>query len=221
MATLDVLYPEIVPEVMGCPSPMIDHAIRRAAAEFCEKSTAWREALPNITLTDGVAEYDLDLPADSRLVVIRDKEVRLNGNVLNPITNPADMNPTRTGIPSHYAQRSHSAIILWPTPNSADGAVLTIYATLAPSHSAATLPDILVDRYYEAIAEGAKAILKRMPNQPWSDAARAADHYQLFKTKTAEARIEWEFGIVAGSLTVKPRNFGGVPLKRNYLKEIV
>lgn len=219
MAALDNLYPLIVAEVMGCPSITIDSAILRAAVEFCEKSTAWRELLNPITLQDGVAEYPLPIPSDARLVVIREREVRLNGQVLTPVMNPALLSPTATGVPTHYAQRGHDVLILYPIPSSADGMTLTVFAVLAPKLSASTLPDILADRYYEAISEGAKAILKRMPNQPWSDPARAADHYRLFQTKTAEARIEFEHGLVAGSLTVKPRPFGGVPIRRNYYKD--
>jgi len=221
MAALETFYPMIAPEVLGCPSIAIDSAIIRAAAEFCEKSTAWREMLASMTLIDGIAQYALTLPADSRLVVIREREVRLNGQVLTPVSNPALLSPTATGVPTHYAQRGHDVLILYPIPSSADGMTLTVFAVLAPKLSASTLPDILADRYYEAISEGAKAILKRMPNQPWSDPARAADHYALFKTKTAEARIDFEYGLVAGSLTVKPRPFGGVATRHNHFKDIV
>lgn len=219
MAALSALHPLVAPEVMGCPSVVIESAVLRAAIEFCEKSTAWREPLDPITLQDGVAEYALPIPADARLVVIREREARLNGQILNPVTNPALLSTTATGVPSHYAQRGHDSVILYPIPSSADGMTLTLFAVLAPKLSATTLPDILADRYYEAISEGAKGILKRMPNQPWSDAARAADHYRLFQTKTAEARIEFEHGLVAGSLTVKPRPFGGVPIRRNFYKD--
>ena len=219
MAAFSAFYPMVAPDVMGCPSIVMDSAILRAAIEFCEKSTAWRQMLASMTLIDGIAQYALTLPADSRLVVIREREVRLNGQVLTPVSNPALLSPTATGVPTHYAQRGHDVLILYPIPSSADGMTLTVFAVLAPKLSATTLPDILADRYYEAISEGAKAILKRMPNQPWSDAARAADHYRLFQTKTAEARIEFEYGLVAGSMTVKPRPFGGVPIRRNYYKD--
>jgi len=207
---MEALYPLIVPEVMGCPSIAIDSAIIRAAAEFCEKSTAWREQLAPITVQDGTAEYALTLPAGSRLVVIRKGEAKLNGKALDTIQNAADIRPERTGVPSSYAQRGHGAVILYPTPANATGQILAIYAVLAPTLTATSLPSLLLDRYYEAISEGAKAILKRMPNQPWGDPARAADHYRLFQVKTAEARIEQEHGLVAGNLTVKPRAFGGV-----------
>ena len=217
---MDALYPLIAPEVLGCPSIAIDNAIVRAAAEFCEKSTAWREQLPDITVTDGVAEYALTLPAGSRLVVIREREAKLNGKPLLPMQNAAQIRPEQVGIPSQYAQRGHGAVILYPTPANATGQVLSIYAVLAPTLTATSLPAVLVDRYYEAISEGAKAILKRMPNQPWSDPARAADHYRLFQVKTAEARIDFEHGLVAGSITVKPRVFGGI-VRRNYTREIV
>lgn len=220
MASIETLHPLVAPEVLGCPSITIDSAILRAAIEFCEKSTAWRELLDPITVVDGTAEYALPIPTDARLVVIREKEVRLNGVMLEPIKNAAEMNPTKAGTPSHYAQRSHDALILYPSPLGIGTQTLTVFAVLAPKLTATALPDILVDRYYEAISEGAKAILKRMPNQPWSDPARAADHYRLFQVKTAEARIDFEHGLVAGSLSVKPRVFGGI-VRRNYTREIV
>lgn len=65
---------------------------------------------------DGTAGYALPIPTDARLVVIREKEVRLNGVMLEPIKNAAEMNPTKAGTPSHYAQRSHDALILYPSP---------------------------------------------------------------------------------------------------------
>ena len=70
MASIETLHPLVAPEVLGCPSITIDSAILRAAIEFCEKSTAWRELLDPITVVDGTAEYALTIPADARLVAL-------------------------------------------------------------------------------------------------------------------------------------------------------
>lgn len=207
MAAFSAIYPMVAPEVMGCPGIIMDSAILRATIEFCEKSTAWRQALPPLALVDGVAEYPLVLPDDSRLVVIREREVKLGGLPLHPIGDPALLY-SQSGTPTRYAQRGFNSLILWPTPSGVSGRMVTVFAVLAPKLSATSIPDVIADRYYEAVAEGAKAILKRMPNQPWGDPGRAADHHQAFSIKTAEARIEQESGLVAGSLTVRPRRFG-------------
>ena len=208
MAEFSSLYPLIAPEVLGCPGIVMDSAILRASIEFCERSTAWRQPLQPLTLADGVAEYPLIFPDGARLVVIRQGEVKLGNVALLPIKDPS-LIFSQSGTPTRYAQRGFDSLILWPTPAGVSGRQVTVFAVLAPKLSAATIPDVLADRYCEAVAEGAKAILKRMPNQPWGDPASAADHRQAFINKAAEARIEQENGLVAGSLTVKPRRFGG------------
>lgn len=209
MASHESLYPLITIEAMGCPAMAIDTAINRAAAEFCAGSLAWQEDLDAIYLSNGVAEYDLDLPRGSQLVVIRAGEVKIGGRALIAHMAPERIDPSVTGNPSHYYQRGYGSIALYPKPADSAGQMLTVRAVLKPTLTTTTLPDVLVDRYYEAIAEGAKAILKRIPNQPWSDPAGAGPAYQLFKQKTAEARISSEHGNVAGSMKVRPRRYGG------------
>ena len=208
MTTHDVFYPLILAEAPGCPLMTVKTMINRAAAEFCDKSLAWQSDLDPIPLVSNVSEYALTLPADSQLVVIREGEIKLNGKRLTAIHTPEAIDPAVTGTPSHYAQRTFTEVLLYPKPVDVSGLLLTVRAVLKPTLTAATLPDVIANRYYEAITEGAKAFLKRMPNQPWSDPAGAATAYQLFGIKTAEARISAEMGNVAGSMTMKPRLYG-------------
>lgn len=203
----DALYPLILAEVPGCPLMTVKTALNRAAADFCTGSLAWQEDLDPIFVAAGIAEYDLDVPAGSQLVVIREGEVKLNGRKLLPIKAPAAIDPAVTGLPSHYAQRDYGALLLYPKPTEAAGS-LTVRAVLKPTLTATTLPDILIDRYYEAVTEGAKAFLKRMPNQPWTDPPGAATAYALHSRRTAEARVSAEMGLVAGSMQMKPRAYG-------------
>lgn len=205
MAQHDALYPLILAETPGCPLPMVRTAINRAAADFCTNSLAWQADLSVIPVTAGVAQYSLLLPDDADLVVIREGAARLSGRKLKSLDYSLIV-PGVTGLPTHIAQASYGAVVLYPEPT--DSAVLTIRATLKPTITALSLPEDLVSRYHEAISEGAKAILKRMPNQPWSDPQGAATAYALHTKRTAEARISVEMGRMGGSMQMKPRAYG-------------
>lgn len=206
MATHDALYPLVLAETPGCPLPMVRTAINRAAADFCTGSLAWQLPLSPIPVTPNVAQYSLLLPDGAALVVIREGAAKLNGRALKHVADANQINPDVTGLPSHLAQDGYGAVALYPKP--VEAGVLTIRAVLKPTLTAYSLPDMLVDRYHEAVAEGAKAILKRMPNQPWSDPQGAATAYALHIKRTADARISSEMGHLAGSMQMKPRAYG-------------
>lgn len=206
MAKHEALFPLILVELPGCPDLTIRTAINRAAIEFCRKSKAWIEPLDPVGLTPGQAEYEIDLPAGSALVVI--EEARIGDRVLTPAIE-AQIHGSwgrGDGDPTSYACRTNGLLLLDKRPVERGAVSLT--AALSPTLSATSLPDLLVDRHYEAICEGAKAILKRIPGQAWSDPAGAAAAYSLFADKTAEARIHVEHGFARGSMRVTARAFG-------------
>lgn len=207
MARHDELYPLVLLEAPGCPLPIMNMAINRAAREFCEKSRVWQEWLDDVTASPGVYRYDIDVPRDSSVVVLN--TVRCGRRALTP---EHDNRASRQwgvvdGEPLAYAVTPGRAeIIIDPVPVAVE--TISINAALQPTLTAAALPDVVVQFHFEAVAEGAKAILKRMPNRPWSDPAGAAIAEQIFSQKAAEARIEAEYGRVVGSMRATPRAFG-------------
>lgn len=204
------LYPLLLPFVPGCPYPTVDLAISRAAGELCEQSRAWEEALSPIALSEGVEAYEIDLPSDSVLVCVRN--VQLNGRDLH--VNPswpalvASSSTLAHATPSHYAMRGNELVVRpIPSPEAAGG-VVTLVATLKPSISATSLPDVLVSEHMAAVCEGAKSFLKEMTGAAWFDPSGAAMANQRFRDAIARARISVEHGRAAGSLSVAPRHFG-------------
>ena len=207
MAAHESLYPLIVPEVLGCPTPTIDSAINRAAADFCRRSGVWRADLDPVVLVADQWRYTLTLPADAVLVSI--DAARAGLRLLGPVSDPHGVLPwgQEPGEPTRYAlSADESAILVHPAPVAAGS--LSVSVVLAPTLGAATLPDLLVNRYYEGVAEGAKAILRRMPGQPWTDVNAAQLAALTARQKADEARVEREWG-AARSLSVTPRAFGG------------
>lgn len=206
MASHDSLYPLILAEATGCPLATVRTAMNRAAAAFCSASRAWTVALDPMFLRVGASEYELELPDGAQLVVITD--ARVGDRRLVPAQGGASQPGwgEESGEPTHFAHPQPTLLRLNRKPIEA--ATLSLTAALAPTLLAETLPDDIVNRYYEALTEGTKAILKRIPGQPWTDMAGAGIAQQLCNKLTAEARIERDSGFAVGSMTVTPRAFG-------------
>lgn len=208
MADHSAFYPMIAPDVLGCPSITIDSAINRAAIEFCGKALVWQDALTVVVLSPGVWSYALTLPAQSQLVVLQ--SVKLGTRELAAVADARGQIPwgEADGEPMRYALLADfGQILVDPAPLEASS--LTLRAALAPKLTATSLPDLLADRHFEAIAAGAKAILMRMPEKSWTNFQASQFYEGEFKERTSKARIEAEYGRVVGSLSATPRRFGG------------
>lgn len=206
MAKHDDFYSLMLAEMPGCPLVMVKSALTRSALDFCRLSMAWQEDLDPIQVKAGVAQYELDLPSGALLVVVT--EARIGSVALATVSKPEADRWRDEGQPFAYSMPSHTVMELYPQPHEDGTDPLVVQVALSPTLDATTLPDILAERYFEAVAEGAKAILKRMPNQPWTDIQGAVFAQQISAVRTAEARIEREFGRVRGDMAVTPRAFG-------------
>ena len=62
LVTLDKWIPDIRPMVPECPTPVIEHHVRRAIIEACERARLWRENLPEIRILRDQTIYELHTP---------------------------------------------------------------------------------------------------------------------------------------------------------------
>ena len=206
MAKHEVLYPLVQGEMPGCPSPLLRSAFNRAAAELCQRGLVWQETLDAFWLQPGEWRYALELPAGSRVVVVR--SVKKGATELWPVNDGRGRYPwgQHSGEPLRYALLGGwREIGVDPVPVASEAVTLTV--ALAPAIEAATLPDGLVERYGETLAEGVKAQLKRMNGQTWTDLAGAELSRHLFAVQVDAARVEQAYGYTCGTLRVTPRCF--------------
>lgn len=211
MALHEAFYPLILPAVAQCPLMTVDLAINRVAHEFCRDSRAWEVDLDPIVLSDGMDRYDLFLPTGAVLVCVQ--RLSLDNRDLQPMQSLRSLGSVPlSGTPYHFAHTTdygQHQVVLHPVPDdSVAGSMVVPTCTLAPTFNATTLPDALVYRYADAIAEGTKAHLKAMSGTAWFDPAGAQAAIQLFMQRKAEGRIHTETGFVAGSVRTTARAFG-------------
>jgi hypothetical protein len=175
--TLAQFYPFIEPEVMGCPYPTIDHHLRLALREFCDRTKVWQEWADALTLDGTTNTFDADLASGAELVSVR--RALLDGDDLKLLSAtglPADWqdsNPTELCEPTlvHFETEQ---FMLFPMPTS--GQVLRVQQAMRPSITATQVGDILFTRWANEVACGCKARLMRMILQPWANATLAGSY---------------------------------------------
>lgn len=200
---VEAFFPMVLPDVIGCPDPMLQQQIVLAAHHFCTETGVWDEIQDPIKLQAGVTDYEIDAPSKEAYVA-RVTGVWLNNLKLEPeqMKNPKVEGVKPTG---YHAARARGAITLNGSPLAGD--ILVVHAVYAPSLQSKNLPDFLVERYADAIASGAKHRLMAMPGKDWSNPAIAQFYGNQYDNALTDARIEMERGSVPGSLRVKPRPF--------------
>lgn len=186
MAAWADFHPHVLVYVPGCPDPLVEQELRRAAAEFFTRSLAWMEWLPEIVTTADERTYNLVLPAGAEIVRLeqataddRPIEVSIHREQMaDPATVPSGERAATTGD-------RQTLTLLRTVPV---GTRLRAQVSLMPSLTAASLPDRLFTKHLDAIVSGARFRLKRMPG-PLNDPKGA----QL-------ARDEFESAIAATSV---------------------
>lgn len=207
------LYSRILPFVPGCPEPAVDQAVMDAAFEFARKTQLVFTIEAPIPLVDSQATYQL--PAVSGLDTDLIRGVYLGARELDQVT-PTSL---RDRLPNWQTAESNEptiyscfgaagTITVYPKPVGVTGQALRIVASWVPSFTAATLPDELVSTYGRDIAEGAKALLMMMPERKWTNLPLAGVAQGKFDTAISEGRIRAIHAKAAGTIHVRPRQFG-------------
>lgn len=209
MKPLSAFYPRILPYLPGCPEPLVDQVLVNAAIEFAEASLTLRQNLDSFYTVVGKVEYDLDPPTRYH-DINRVMGVTLDGKELRPGMFEAIRNdlPTAVAIPrGFYTDRTDNTFTLRLSPPPDKVYPVTVSVTLRPARSATQLDDDLYNIWIDPIVSGAIARAMQIPDQPFTDLARAQELLASAARQTVSSRIEGNFGLVRGSMRVRSRSF--------------
>ena len=206
-------YPYIRADVTECPDPLIISAVVSACIDFCRDTLAWTELQDYLPLFNGVSDYEIDVPPQSRVIQVMD--VWLEGSRLAPVTLKdlqrlmPNWSTAESSLPVYYTSAVERGMIrLFPKPMNVTGSKLVARVALIPTSNAAVLPDFLSLHYFETIASGAKARLLLMPSASWFNAALAERHRQLFLEGITNARIAEIHDRTPSTINVQFKKFG-------------
>jgi hypothetical protein len=181
-------------------------ALIDAAVTFCEDSLVVRHRLDATTQRALADEVDLDLPANQS--VARILGVWVNGNLIQPVLAEQAGDTVATGMPTAYYTRRNDSelqLLLYPTPDQP--CRVAVEVALRPLRTAKLLEDELLDRWMPAVITGALALIRAIPDTPFSNPLAATLHARDAALLTAKARAEGAYGRVRGSQSVAMRPF--------------
>lgn len=208
------LYSRVMPYVAGCPEPTVDQAILDAAIEFAERTQIVFTHEAPITLVNGQStyyvfpEFGLDVDMVQGVHCGTRELIRVTPNSLHDEV--PDWQTSISSEPTHFSTFvSPGEITVYPKPASVNGAKLRVMATWAPTMTATSIPDELGKRFFRDLVEGAKARLMLMPDRKWSNPQLGAVAQNAFDSGVVDARIKALHGNAAGTITARPRRFGG------------
>ncbi len=208
---IEEFLPEVYLDAPGVPEAVALNALRNALRDFCRESGIWQADLDPITLKADEPVYDLDAPFGAEVVRVASATYR--GLPVAMLTE-ADMDHHVTGWREQTGSGLQAVLVstktmrAFPVPEADDANTVTLRAVLQPKRDAERCDDAL-GRWNEAIAAGALAKLKAIPNQPWSDREAVAFYQKTFRSGQLRARGAVIRGNSERSLTVRPRRFGG------------
>ncbi len=184
---LSLFYPFVEPEVLGCPHPVIDHHLVLTVRDFCERGLAWREWVDAFTADGTTNQFDYDLARGQELVKVA-RALRNEDplQVMSADQLPRDwQSGDSTDLCDAVVHFDDASFMVYPLPASGD--VIRLEMVFRPAIDAQTVGDVLYADWAEAISNGCKARLLRMPRQAWSDAVSASGFAGLFERDVSRA----------------------------------
>ena len=209
MKPLSAFYPRILPYLPGCSEPMVDQVLLNSAIEFAKNSLTIRQNLDPFNTVVGQTQYDLDPPTKNH-DINRVMGVNVNGKELTAGLAEVIRNdlPTANAIPrGFYTDRTDSTFTLRLAPPPDEVYPVIVAVTLRPSRSATMLDDDMYNIWIDPIVNGAIARAMQIPDQPFTNFARAQELLAAASSMTVTSRIESNFGLTRGSMRVRSRPF--------------
>lgn len=167
MKAWQLFYPYVLPDVIGCPNPVVDHALVRAARDFFERTRAWTAWQDPVSTSVGTIDYEFELAPGVEIAKVL--KATLNGADLSIIAENDLGSTWRTGATGLSglvtADRRNFSLL----PARAAGLQIFTFCALKPSNDATGIDDIQFSQYVEEIANGAKARLLASPKKEYSD----------------------------------------------------
>jgi hypothetical protein len=191
VAELSDFYPHILPEVPGCPNIVVDFAINNTLNDFCTVTRLWSQTLTPISSV--ADQMDYTVAAVTGADFVRFERVAFDGVPLTQrnLDQLDGLYPAGwadlTGTPLHCVTNSDGSLSLVPAPAAVVADGIKIRASLAPSATGTTFPDLLFRRYSVEIAAGVKASLMSMAGKPWSNPDMALTYSAIYESGRSDA----------------------------------
>lgn len=216
MSLLEQWMPDLEPDLVSCPVPIIERRLRESAIEACEDANVWAIMLDEIPTVAQQTSYVFQVPENTQVHSVL--SVMHNSRPLSLDDREVYVNE-RGGIELNNRPKYDS------DPIEQEGrrrAGLDVTVTMKPTRDATELADILFSDYHKMIIAGTLAKAFAMKNRRWSEPEEAARHRVIFEEEIADAKRAVDRGFITGSQRLERRQFAsstqyrGTIYGRNY-----
>lgn len=209
MKTFPDLYDYVLPNVRGCGPEMATITLRNALIEMLERTRVWSvtQSTSLVTVASQGSYVLTDVPVGARVVQITD--AWLDGVPLDLATPEALRQSygkwqSEEGQPQCFTSDENGNLILVPMPETA-GEAITAAAVITYTPTVIEFEDWMFNRFYLALADGAKAELFAMLGKPWSSAPLATYHRNKFEDAVGTAGATKDKGYTRAMLRSTPQ----------------
>jgi len=203
-------YADLLPQLPGCPDPLVDHELLRACQEFFDRSRAWQVVQLPIAVAANQTSIDLT-PGDTGQDLVRIEGAWLDGKRID-ISSPDDMDTAfpddwqlHTGSISKLVQITPGTALLYPIPLSAAVTGLKLRLSVKPSDSATGIPDDMFVKYRDKLAAGARARLMLQAGEKWSNQNLGIMNAGIFEAAIGTANANAARSFSTGRISGRPR----------------
>ena len=191
---------DVMPEVPGAETNLVEDRIKKAAIEFMDRTRVYQADHPALDSVAYQGAYDWNT-GDTETEVCHVFNVWYEGEKLTPkngdyLADKYDYWPEEEGTPNHYLLERTDTLTIVPMPIEAVVGAIAAKVALRPTLDATGIPDDLFADHHEAIAAGALFRLLRMQKKPWTNVDLAAAYGQAFTSAVDAARLQQQKGNV-------------------------
>ena len=186
-------HPYVLPDVTGCPIPLLDQTLCETARDFCTRTKAWIEYGEALEVDGTQIVFQFDTWTGTEMVSVVSASVDGDDySVLDRKRLPASW---VTGEQGDIKDKtivlvSAQEYVVFPKPNA--GQLIRIDLALRPALGASTVGDVVFDEHLESISAGTKAKLMAKPRKEWTDLQFAAFFGAQFEARIhAAANTDW------------------------------
>lgn len=183
MKTWDNFYPFVLIEAPGASYPLINQKLCLAAREFCQKTNAWAAWMDPIRATVMTGEvFDFDIESGSELIKVVRATMGTHPDVSDFPVLTDDREPSM-----RHEDQNRDRVVHEQGNDSFKlyvrqlGEPVNLLLSFRPTLTATSCGDVLVDRYADKIALGAKAMLQMTPGYQFTNPGLAAENTRQFE----------------------------------------
>jgi hypothetical protein len=164
---LSTIINEVLPDVIGCPYPLVEQAVRESLQDFCSSTWIINRTAVATSVTTIDVDYALDNWEVCELIRLKADGVEYSVRRLHPADVGDEMDDLEeVNFKYWYPVVGGSLTIL---PFSVAPAEVRVHVAFSPTMLVDTVEDQFYHDWHDTIVYGAKAKLLLMPKKAWSD----------------------------------------------------